>query len=191
MNPDILHAAGLCALSYQDDRPRFFYDVGDLRYGFGIRDGKHFIVIRGTANVQNWLRDASAIPSRTCGGYLAHAGFVSAYRALCSGGMPTIKGSDVIVTGHSLGGAVATLLAEHIGCKVITFGSPRVYCRFLPAPKLDHDRVVCDDDLIPEIPRLLYAHRTKPITLFDNDNQLVSIKDHSMSVYIDRLCMMI
>lgn len=188
MNPDILAAAELCRLSYQDALPPGFTDVDDLRFGIVEVAGKTFIVIRGTANMSNWLRDARVRPMRTCNGYLAHAGFVAAYRKLCSGGMPTIKGADVIATGHSLGGAVATLLAEHIGCKLISFGSPRVYMRFFASPDIDHDRVVNDDDPVTMIPRILYRHLQEPtVTLRDNDHQLIDVADHSMSVYCERL----
>jgi pimeloyl-ACP methyl ester carboxylesterase len=174
--------AHLCAESYNDKSPDFI-TIGDLRYGvFDTLFGK-IICIRGTANLDNWLTDARAFPARSCGGYLAHKGFVSAYRELCAGGMPTTKGQKVIATGHSLGGALATLLAEHTGCRLVTFGSPRVYWRFGSAPKLNHIRIVRDDDPVPMIPALFYSHRSRPLALRDSDHHLIQVKDHSMAGY--------
>lgn len=178
--------ARLCQASYDEDEPGFV-TVGDLR--FGVFDTSHgtIIVIRGTANADNWLTDARAFPARSCGGFLAHKGFVTAYRELCAGGMPTVKGANIIATGHSLGGAIATLLAEHTGCRLVTFGSPRVYWRFGRAPQLDHIRVVRDDDPVQHVPKFLYSHRTKPTVLDDGDSHLVQIKDHFMDGYIKAL----
>lgn len=182
----IATCAQLCEASYDDAAPGFT-TVGDLRYGVFYTEHGTIIVIRGTANADNWLTDARAFPARSCGGFLAHKGFVAAYRELCSGGMPTVKRQNVIATGHSLGGAVATLLAEHIGCQLVTFGSPRVYWRFGRAPKLDHVRVVRDDDPVPMVPKFLYSHRTEPMLLKDKDSHLIQVKDHCMSGYIKAL----
>lgn len=175
--------ARLCELSY-DDAAEGFTTVNDLRYGvFDLPLGK-IIVIRGTANVDNWLTDARICPARSCGGYLAHRGFISAYRELCAGGMPTVRGENIIATGHSLGGAVATLLAEHIGCKLVTFGSPRVYWRFSKAPVLDHLRVVRDDDPVTMVPKFLYKHRSEPVVLRDRDGHRIQVGDHFIKGYV-------
>jgi len=175
--------AKLCKDSYDDTAPGFV-NVGDLRYGVFDTEYGTVIAIRGTANLDNWLTDARAFPARSCGGFLAHKGFVSAFRELCTGGMPTIKGGNVIATGHSLGGAIATLLAEHTGCKLVTFGSPRVYWRFGRAPVLDHVRVVRDDDPVPMVPKFLYSHRCDPVAIHDNDHHLIQVTDHLMTAYM-------
>ena len=187
MNIDLIKTcAVLCGQSYSDVNLNFI-TVDDLRYGvFETEHGK-IIVIRGTDNLENWGVNANVLPARSCGGYLAHKGFIRAYRELCSGGMPTTKNPSVIATGHSLGGALATLLAEHIGCKLVTFGSPRVYWRFGKAPKLDHTRVVRDDDPVPEVPKFLYSHRADPLVLKDGDHRHLQIKDHFMKGYLEAL----
>lgn len=175
--------AALCHASYDDNAPGFT-TVGDLRYGVFEMPMGTIICIRGTANLDNWLTDARVFPVRSCGGYLAHHGFVSAYRELCSGGMPTTKGAQIIATGHSLGGAIATLLAEHTGCQLVTFGSPRVYFRFGRAPKLNHTRVVRDDDPVQHVPKLFYSHRNDPLALHDGDAHLLQVRDHFMKGYV-------
>ena len=178
--------AQLCLDSYDDNAPGFV-TVGDLRYGVFDTEHGRIVVIRGTSNADNWLTDARAFPARSCGGYLAHKGFVAAYRELCTGGMPTTKGADIIATGHSLGGALATLLAEHTGCKVVTFGSPRVYWRFGRAPKLNHVRIVRDDDVVQHVPKFLYSHRAEPVVLKDDDWHIVQITDHFMEGYVEAI----
>ena len=179
----IATCAKLCEASY-DEKAEGFTTVGDLRFGVFPTEHGTIVAIRGTANVDNWFTDARAFPARSCSGYLAHEGFVSAYRELCSGGMPTVKGCNVIATGHSLGGAIATLLAEHTGCKLVTFGSPRVYWRFGKAPQLDHVRVVRDDDPVQHVPKLLYSHRCEPMALHDGDSHLIQVGDHFISGYV-------
>lgn len=182
----IKKCAELCEASYDDNAPGFT-TVGDLRYGVFQTEHGTIVAIRGTANADNWLTDARVWPARSCGGYLAHKGFVTAYRELCVGGMPTTKGQQVIATGHSLGGALATLLAEHTGCKLVTFGSPKVYWRFGRAPVLDHVRVVRDDDPVQHLPKFLYSHRCEPMALHDNDHHLIQITDHFMKGYVKAL----
>ena len=179
----IATCAKLCEASY-DDNAEGFVTVGDLRFGVFPTEHGTIVAIRGTANLDNWLTDARAFPVRSCGGYLAHKGFVSAFRELCTGGMPTVRGGNVIATGHSLGGAIATLLAEHTGCKLVTFGSPRVYWRFGRAPALDHVRVVRDDDPVPMVPKFLYSHRCEPVAIHDGDSQLIQVTDHFMKAYV-------
>lgn len=176
----------LCEQSYSEVNANFV-TVDDLRYGIFATEHGKIIVIRGTDNLENWGVNANVLPARSCGGYLAHKGFIKAYRELCSAGMPTVKGQNIVATGHSLGGALATLLAEHTGCKLVTFGSPRVYWRFAKAPKLDHIRVVRDDDPVPEVPKFLYKHTQEPLVLKDGDHRLVQVKDHFMAGYIKAL----
>ena len=180
----VKECARLCELSY-DSGAVDFVTAGDFRYGvFDTKFGR-IVVIRGTANVDNWLTDLRVTPARTCGGYIGHKGFITAFRELCNSGIP-LANIDY-ATGHSMGGALATQLAERTKCKLITFGSPRVYWRFGRAPELNHIRVIRDDDPVPMVPKFMYSHRVAPLLLQDDDHHLIQIKDHSMKSYIKAL----
>lgn len=102
-----------------------------------------------------------------------HSGFAAAF-AQVSDRLDAIlarrtRKQRLWLTGHSLGGALATLAAAHIGSEAIdglyTFGSPRVGDAAFTAvlPSRSHIRFVHRDDWVPQIPPefLGYVHRGK------------------------------
>ncbi|KXN65851.1 alpha/beta-hydrolase, partial [Conidiobolus coronatus NRRL 28638] len=85
---------------------------------------------RGTMNIRNWLRDFSygkvKMPNAP-EGVLIHEGFAGVYKSNADAvnaylmsmlDDPKFKGYKVVFTGHSLGGAVATLNAIEMAAKV-------------------------------------------------------------------------
>jgi len=127
-------------------------------------DGVSIVAIRGTSNVENALLDLSLQlqPDRKSGLRL-HQGFAAAarqvYRRLTTVLEP---GHRLILTGHSMGGAVAMILARYLDAdgiavdRVVTFGQPKV--TNLPGAdalaNLDIVRVVTPLDLVPLLPLL-------------------------------------
>jgi Lipase (class 3) len=95
------------------------------------------IALRGTdpAKIKEWLADASIekVPSPFGPGKI-HKGFLEVYQSLTKYSIPD-SSQNIVVCGHSLGGAIATLLISEVDnvldkssiCPVAyTFGSPRV-----------------------------------------------------------------
>uniref|UniRef100_A0ACD5USE3 Uncharacterized protein n=2 Tax=Avena sativa TaxID=4498 RepID=A0ACD5USE3_AVESA len=136
-----------------------------------------------------------------------HSGFLSAYDSVRNRIMVLIKHAigyvdeedaetiskwHIYVTGHSLGGALATLLALELSSSqmakngvifvtVYNFGSPRVgnrrFADVYNAKVKDSWRVVNHRDIIPTVPRLMgYCHVKAPVYLKSGDltNALVN-----------------
>ena len=125
------------------------------------------IAIRGTLELSDWWRDADAaqVPFKEGKGKV-HNGFYDAYQALKEFVKDYLDrfhiGQKIIISGHSLGGAIALLLAEALrnstdndyDILLYTYGSPRVGdATFVAAAKpLTHHRMVNNNDMIPGVP---------------------------------------
>lgn len=157
------------------------YDQRYERFGFLIEsDQCAILAFRGTGSAVDWVSDFIAHqtpyrPLRNAG--LTHKGFTDIYmsardqvHALLSQ-LPYDK--PLFITGHSLGGALATLAALDIAANtpftspvVYTFGAPRVgdpqfvqtYNYIVPF----HYRYQNEFDIVPHLPPLVYqSPRTK------------------------------
>jgi triacylglycerol lipase len=93
----------------------------------------NYVVFRGTNSIGDWLFNLSAVPAYynrrwTHGGFaLAHKSVWKRIRRLLDPNKKTL------ITGHSLGGALAELSAwacrDFTDLTLITFGKPRVFFR--------------------------------------------------------------
>jgi predicted lipase len=81
------------------------------------------ISFRGSHSVRNWLADVdfTAIPTDLCNGCTVHQGFWRSWLEARTGILAAAKsavaknpGFSIIATGHSLGGAIATLCAANL-----------------------------------------------------------------------------
>jgi len=179
----------LCELSYDDTNPNFI-NKHHKRFGLIKKDNKNFLVFRGTANFQNVLTDINIFPSKSKCGYLIHKGFGEAEEDLFADVVDLIKGQEHIplyITGHSLGGALALLFAEYFKVPTITFGCPKVHFRFGSSPNVNHTRIVCDDDPVPMLLKILFIHKSDDRVLCDHDGEIVNSKDHGIAVYKKRI----
>lgn len=124
------------------------------------------IVARGTQEIADWVRDVNAtqVPNEAGEGQ-AHHGFHEAFKAMKDFVVPYLEfartnNQKIVVCGHSLGGAIALLMAEWLrnnlseDVLLYTYGSPRAGDEgFVKgASDLVHHRIVNHNDLIPTVP---------------------------------------
>ena len=153
-------------------------DETDAQCFTAIKEGKFFITFRGTESLRDWLSDANTIrvpmdlPSiKSEDRPKVHWGFLRQFRSLQEHIVNDIldyvqvygQNSIIIITGHSLGAAQASLAAlyfslfyPNIPVSCFTFGSPRVgHTRFRKLFKervYQHIRFVNENDPVTMIP---------------------------------------
>lgn len=149
-----------------------FFDDGEAEGGTNTQafithhDEIILISVRGTLELVDFARDTDAeqVPFAEGVGK-AHKGFYEAYKALSEFVQVYLQqfrtNQKVIICGHSLGGAIATLLAEALrrdarkyDVLLYTYGSPRAGdAEFVDGAKdLAHHRMVNNNDPIPSVP---------------------------------------
>ncbi|MBL4845466.1 MAG: lipase family protein [Planctomycetes bacterium] len=115
-------------------RERFFFHEGDLCQGALVEpiatpDAWTALVFRGTHSPQNWLTNTNAVLGAWPKGGQVHVGFRDALLgqwARIEQALHAARG-PMFFTGHSLGGAFATLAASLLAPHALyTFGAPRV-----------------------------------------------------------------
>ena len=149
--------------SYQ---PTFYHNIPefDIAYYLLTNDvtKTQIIAVRGTSNIENAMLDIALklMPDRHTGIYL-HEGFAKAAQAIYANIRPLIKPDYVInTTGHSMGGAIALILAMHLNIdhykidQIITFGQPKVTntSGSYKFQNLNVTRIVTEKDLVPLVP---------------------------------------
>lgn len=170
-----LRLASLAEIAYKDDPITGLVPFADHyrriqpftmggTFGFVASDEHNLVVaLRGTDQVIDWVTNTSVSHVKAYGGY-AHRGFSDSLNEVWQEIKARVEalldnGQTVWVTGHSLGGALATLtaarLAEagiepHITC---TFGAPRCFDPRAASGYLPRlYRFVNKGDLVPTVP---------------------------------------
>jgi hypothetical protein len=143
------------------------------------------VAFRGTVSIGNALTDVNAALIRqSIFPGLVHLGFAHAAETV----YPTVRilltasGRElpILVTGHSLGGAMATLVAHRLSAEgfpvraVYSYGSPRPGDRdFRDAYRLPHYRFVNNNDLVPHLPMKWCYHHVGFLKLLTHDGKLL------------------
>lgn len=154
--------------------------------------GLQYLSFRGTANLENALVDLDLSLQLDAGlNIQLHQGFAAAAKAAYEDAISKLdKNQPIITTGHSLGGAVAVIVAMYLQRdsyqldQAITFGQPKVTnvtgaSMFADLPLM---RVVTAKDIVPLVPPLsplqlknldVYWHLGKEIILLPEKNYAI------------------
>jgi hypothetical protein len=104
---------------------------------------------------------------------------------------------SLILTGHSLGGAMAAIASPLLRMVVreksmtcITFGSPKVgdsiFATMFQASVNSSYRVILESDPVPRLPPGRFQHPDKPVIIYPSSNSSRSIRadDHKIKTYM-------
>lgn len=182
-----------------------FFDVTDTQ-AFLARtrapDGAMILAFRGTSSLKDWMTDVDINLVNGPGGRV-HDGFLcalnSVWRRLAKLIEATRERRKLWITGHSLGGALATLatakfrleLAQPVN-GLYTFGSPRVgneeFARHFDADfYYQYYRVVNNNDVVPRIPFRLVGYRHVGIFKYFDVAGKINDKITWADITLDRL----
>ncbi len=160
----------------------------DGRFGWMARDGKRLVVaFRGTQTPADWLKNFDFVPAPYLpipGRGTVHQGFQLVYYAVRDNILKYIKATapgvtELLVVGHSLGGAIAALaipdllaqLPGDVAPILYTFAGPRAghrdFEKFFDGRINVAWRVVNVWDVVPHVPPLLagYVHVGQQLTI--------------------------
>jgi predicted lipase len=143
--------------------------------GYKTDEESIYISIRGSQSAVDWLMDdirISQVEYEYCNDCQVHSGFYAAERAVIDdilvetkrliSEFPTYE--KIVSTGHSLGAAIATLIAmdlisvvgQDVPVQLITFGSPRLFdvggSEYVSSVIHDSYRVTHTQDVVPHLP---------------------------------------
>lgn len=146
-----------------------------------VASDEHIIVVcfRGTAERRDWLTDLDTKTveyentEQAATGSFVHRGFWIAYALIVQKLFDVMKkhggnSKSVLVTGHSLGGALAAIAAYEIAqlrvpVRLYTFGQPRVgddrFVKSVAGSLLGYHRFVNNNDVVPRVPPVRWGFR--------------------------------
>lgn len=179
----------------------------NLHFGWVCVDGNKLVVMfRGTEFIHDWLDDFDFVPSPYdpipgCG--TVHQGFQLVYYSIRDSLRTTIaalasKCNQLIITGHSLGGALCALAAPDLLNDVASKLSPVVYT--WAEPRVGHQdyvgfynshvnvcyRIVNVWDVVPHLPPVIawFEHEGNSVTI-DSGFSLDVVRNHVLSTGYD------
>jgi predicted lipase len=199
-----LALAQLCADIYTITDGFTVYDCDGVYLGHANIDNCDVFVFRGSANTEDWLDDFYAIPLKDPALGVVHSGMhrgvPEAYLWIKHMLSMLPQPDDVILTGHSLGGAHARLMAgllaadKNPATQLVTFGSPKPGCQLLKelvAATVEHLSYRHCEDIVPTLPPDIFGYvHTEPWIELGQDPDsgiLEPASDHSIHRYVEAL----
>jgi pimeloyl-ACP methyl ester carboxylesterase len=128
------------------------------------------VAFKGSTHALHWVNNARVLIPKRYGGALTHRGFAAAHSGIwheIRQELETHSGTPILLTGHSLGGAMAELsalmlqdMANTRKIHMVTFGKPNVFLK-PRANRLENLQtqlsVVHGSDAVARRPRIMYG----------------------------------
>ncbi|KAK4157641.1 Alpha/Beta hydrolase protein [Chaetomidium leptoderma] len=160
-------------------------------------DQQIVVSFRGTTSVRNWIVDIFflQIPCDLGAGCLAHSGFAASWVEVASrvlAAVNTAKAANptyqIIVTGHSLGGSIATLATAYIrkaghAADLYTYGAPRVgnaaFVQYVTDQPGGEYRITHTDDPVPRLPPIFanFRHTSPEYWVNEGSDGVVALNE--------------
>eukprot|EP01132_Coremiostelium_polycephalum_P004771 gene4771-5951_t len=173
----------------------------------GYKDDTIYVSFRGSRDISSWVTNLKFLKTDfPCPGCAVHSGFYQAWTSVKDQVKTSItyakklcgtKCTNIIVTGHSLGGALGTLCMAEMkvekwnfpGIKSIisyTFGSPRVgnfaftsYFQQMKNANLVNYRVVNQHDMVSHVPTRIQLYHHVSNEVWFNSNSTYKMCDNT------------
>lgn len=154
--------------------------------------GVNYVSVKGLSGrtKSEWFTILNFI-SKKFEGTHAHGGFVLRANEIVSHVKSFVNNANpVVLTGHSMGGAIATLTSLAVdGCRVVTFGAPKTIekdaIEVFGIKDITNYRI--DTDPVTHLPPLMYKRPGKQIIKHKSLNLLKIFNNHKLYTYSDYL----
>jgi hypothetical protein len=190
--------AQLCAASYDDSvKWDHVWAAEDVHVAHKATDEGDVLVLRGSVDATDWMRDLDAMPVKHPLLGWCHGGFLRYMDLVMEEVMKVC--SPAFITGHSLGAARASILAGLVHChgfsvkQRVVFGEPRPgfgqLATILSTSGMSLRSYRNCDDPVTEVPvaiepLLPYQHASALIQLNAPGEGVDPLKDHHIQLYV-------
>lgn len=178
--------------------PTYNYEIVEVPDGFKFLyvefEDTEYVAFRGTlfSMWSNTKRVLNFLPKKDRDGVKMHRGFSMAFED-CNEVLEHLisREKPVIFTGHSLGGALALIAANHYRESAVTFAAPNVFFNQNMDGKVDHVGYRIKGDFVPHLPPTTFFFkwtRAKIEFMIDSKKKYFKqTKYHDLGLYISTL----